>query len=154
MYIKKFLLIILCYFLLTSSRIFAKDIIPITHNDLGQTEIALDLDSIKKIHSDDVYSVEILNLNDNIWSQKNQVPIFKYEIRMTDKQYRIIEVYSRYKNNWKVAELGFNQAKLVENGQAKWLNIEKETLAEIIYMTVFLVSQYGKKSFLENLYSK
>lgn len=150
---KKFLLVAICSFFLTSSNTFAKDIIPISHNEFGQTEIALDLDSIKP-YSDNTYSVEILDLDDKIWTQKDQIPISKYEIDLTNKRYHIIEVYSRYKKNWKITELGITQAKLKENGQAKWQNIEKETHAEIIYMMVYFVSQYGKKYFIENLYSK
>ena len=150
---KKFLLVAICSFFLTSSNTFAKDIIPISHNEFGQTEIALDLDSIKP-YSDNTYSVEILDLDDKIWTQKNQIPISKYEIDLPNKRCRIIEVYSRYKKNWKITELGITQAKLKENGKAKWQNIEKETHAEIIYMMVYFVSQYGKKYFIENLYSK
>ena len=147
---KKSVFVLILTLFLNLSIVNAKDIQPIKHNEFGETVLAIDIDSIKP-YSQSSYSVEILNLENEYWSFKDQIPIFKYEIDVNNRQYRIIESFSRYKKNWKIAQIGQSNSQLLENNELNWLKIDKGAPIDIIYMITSIVGQNGKKYYKENI---
>lgn len=147
---KKFVFVLILTLSLNLSVVKAKDIEPIKHNEFGEAVLAIDIDSVKP-YSQSTYSVEILSLQSENWSLKDQIPIFKYEIDVNNRQYRIIEYFSRYKKNWKIAQIGQSNSQLLENNELKWLEIDKGTPIDIIYMITSIVGQNGKKYYKENI---
>ena len=147
---KKFVFVLILTLSLNLSVVKAKDIQPIKHNEFGESVLAIDIDSVKP-YSQNSYSVEILSLESENWSFKDQIPIFKYEIDVNNRQYRIIESFSRYKKSWKIAQIGQSNSQLLENNELNWLKIDKGTPIEIIYMITSIVGQNGKKYYKENI---
>ena len=147
---KKIILLTLLIIFLNISVVYARDIFPIHHNEFGETELAIDLDSIKP-YSNGTYSVEVLGLN-NIggWDLKEQIPICKYEIDINNEQSRIIECYGRYRKNWKISDIGRSNAMLEERGDNKWQKVKKDTPGFYIYCVTSLIALKGKKYFKDN----
>lgn len=82
---KKLLTFLLLIFFISANIVYAKDIIPIKHNELGETIIAIYLDSIKSC-SPNIYCVEVISYTTENWTSKEELPIFKYEIDVKNKK--------------------------------------------------------------------
>ena len=146
---KKIILIIITVLFLSINYVDARDIQPVSHNQFGETEWAIDLDSVKKV-SDNIFSVEVLNLTSK-YTSKDEISIIKQEINATTKQTRVIEVYSRNRKSWKISS-SFSNAMIVEAGMGNWKNIEKSSTFESIYLITYIIGLKGKKYYIDSLY--
>ena len=147
---KKIILIAITLLFLSINFVSARDIEPVKYNKFGETEYAIDLDSIKKV-SDKVFSVEVLVFTNEITS-KDDIYIIKYEINTSTKQFRMIESFSRSRKNWKIAESHVSNAVLVEAGKSNWKTFEDFTPIGAIYWKTALIGLKGKKYYIDSMY--
>ena len=148
---KKLLIFLLSIFFVSINVVVAKDIVPIKHNELGETIIAIDLDSIKPCSSN-TYCVELISYPTDNWTYRDEIPIFKHEIDIKNKKLRLVEVYTRNRKTWKINYIYENCTHLEEKGELKWKNIEPQTLSDTIYMVTYLVGLHGKKYFKDDFF--
>ena len=145
---KKIILIAITLLFLSINYVSARDIEPVTHNQFGESECAMDLDSVKKI-SDNIFSVEVLALGGELTS-KDEISIIKYEINVTTEQFRVIEIYLRNRKTWKISS-SFSNAMIIEAGKGNWKNIEKNSAIELIYLRTLIIGLKGKKYYIDSL---
>lgn len=146
---KKIILIAITLLFLSINYVSARDIEPVTYNKFGETEYAIDLDSIKKV-SDNIFSVEVLVFTNEVTS-KDEIYIIKYEINTSTKQSRIVETYSRSRKNWKITKSNISNAAIIEAGKGNWEDVKESTPIEIIYLKTHLVGLKGKKYYIDSL---
>ncbi len=146
---KKIILIAITVVFLSINYVSARDIEPVTHNQFGESELAMDLDSVKKI-SDNIFSVEVLVFTNGV-TTKNDIYIIKYEMNANTKQFRMIESYSRSRKNWKITKSYVSNAELTEAGEGNWANIKKDSVIELIYLRTLIIGLKGKKYYIDSL---
>lgn len=146
---KKIILIAITLLFLSINYVSARDIVPVTHNQFGESELAMDLDSVKKI-SDNIFSVEVLVFTNGV-TTKNDIYIIKYEMNANTKQFRMIESYSRSRKNWKITKSYVSNAELTEAGEGNWANIKKDSVIELIYLRTLIIGLKGKKYYIDSL---
>ena len=147
---KKIILIAITLLFLSINYVSARDIEPVTYNKFGETEYAIDLDSIKKV-SDNIFSVEVLVFTNEVTS-KDEIYIVKYEINTSTKQSRIVETYSRSRKNWKISKSGLSYAMLIEAGKSNWETFEDFTPIGAIYWKTALIGLKGKKYYIDSMH--